>query len=240
MEKYFYKKADKVFAATEEIRRTIIQMGISEKKVVTLLNTVDIEVFRPKKVNPKKYGYRESDFLIIYIGSLTIVQNLQTVIEAGQILKKYPRIKFLLVGEGEDKENLVAQTKKLKLKNIAFMPGQPTEKIVELMNLADVGLISLAKKKFFSDYALPTKTSEYLGCGKPIVACAGKTLRELIEKNQVGRVVPPGDSKKLARAIWDLYRNRKDLHKYSQNARKLAQEKFSDENFYAVLEDNLS
>jgi len=87
---------------------------------------------------------------------------------------------------------------------------------------------------------LPTKTSEYLGCGKPIVACAGKTLKQLIEKNQVGKVVPPGDSKKLSLAILSLFKNRRSLKKYSQNARKLAQEKFSDENFYAVLENNLS
>ena len=161
------------------------------------------------------------------------------MIEAASILKKHPKVKFLLVGEGEDKENLIKQTRRAKITNISFINGQPTEQIIELINVADIGLISLSTNKFFSDNALPTKTSEYLGCGKPIVACAGKNLKELIETNQVGIVAAPGDSKNLAKAILELYQNRRKLKKFSENARHLAIKRFSDENFYRVLEKNL-
>jgi len=239
LEKFFYQKAKKIFTATEEIRKTIIQMGISERKIVTLVNTVDINVFKPKIVQRQKFNLKDDEFIIIYIGSLTQVQNLKTVIEAANALKNELKIKILMVGEGEDKENLIAQAKNLKLKNIRFIDGQPTEKIIELINAADLGLISLSTNKFFSANALPTKTSEYLGCGKPIVACAGKNLKELIEENKVGLVVAPGDSKALAAAILKLYKNPKKVKQYSSNARKLAVRQFSDENFYRVLEKNL-
>jgi len=239
LEKIYYKTAKKIFCATSEIRRTIISMGIPEKKVITLVNTVDIELFRPAEVSRRKLGFGRDDFIIIYVGSLTQVQNLNTVIEAANLVKKIPQIKILLVGEGEDKKNLIEQAQKLKLKNITFIKGQPTEKIIELINTADLGLISLSTNKFFSDNALPTKTSEYLGCGKPIVACAGQTLKELIEKNEVGIVVAPGDSKALSQAILKLYKNPKIVKKYSSNARELATRQFSDESFYKVLEKNL-
>ena len=239
LEKYFYKKSQKIFTATEEIRKTIIQMGIAEEKVITLVNTVDINLFKPMPTSRAKFSLMLNDFVIIYIGSLTQVQNLQTVIEAANLIKKELQIKILLVGEGEDKENLIAQAKRLKLNNIDFINGQPTEKIIELINAADIGLISLSTNKFFSDNALPTKTSEYLGCGKPIVACAGKNLKELIEENKVGLVVAPGDSKALAAAILKLYQNPKIVKKYSLNARALAVEQFSDESFYRALERNL-
>lgn len=237
LEKYYYKRSQKIFCATEEIRQTIIEMGVERNKVITLLNTVDIDIFKPTNIDRKKFKLNSQDFLIIYVGSLTQVQNLKTVIEAANCLEKYPKIKILMVGEGEDKENLIQAAKKLK--NISFIDGQPTERIVELINATDLGLISLSKNKFFSDNALPTKTSEYLGCGKPIVACAGKNLKELIEKNQVGIVVDPGDSQMLAQAILDLYKNKTKLRKYSQNARQLAIRQFSDANFYRVLEKNL-
>jgi len=239
VEKYYYNTASKIFCATEEIRNTIVRAGIQENKVITLLNTVDINVFKPMQVSRSKFNLNKNDFVIIYVGSLTQVQNLKTVIEAAEMLKKQLNIKFIMVGEGEDKENLIAQVEKLKLQNISFIDGQPTEKIVEMINVADLGLISLSKNKFFSDNALPTKTSEYLGCGKPIVACAGKNLKELIEKNKVGIVVPPGDSKALAKAILELYKNPELTKKISLNARKLVVEHFSDENFYQVLEKNL-
>jgi len=239
LEKFFYQKAKKIFCATEEIRKTIIRMGIDEAKVATIVNTVDTNVFKPLKIPRARFGLKNDEFIIIYIGSLTMVQNLGTVIEAAASLKNHPKVKFLLVGEGEDKENLIKQAKKAKIANISFINGQPTEKIIELINVADIGLISLSTNKFFSDNALPTKTSEYLGCGKPIVACAGKNLRELIEISKVGIVVPPGDSKRLAKAILEFYQNPQKLKKFSQNARQLAIRRFSDENFYKVLEKNL-
>jgi len=239
LEKLYYRRAKKIFCATSEIRRTIISMGIPEKKVITLVNTVDIDLFRPENIDRTKLGFRNDDFIVIYVGSLTQVQNLKTVIEAANLIKKIPKIKIIMVGEGEDKDNLINETKHLNLRNIDFIDGQPTEKIIELINASNIGLISLSKNKFFSDNALPTKTSEYLGCGKPIVACAGLNLKELIEKNKVGLVVPPGDSKALAEAILKLYKNPKIVKKYSSNARQLATRQFSDANFYRVLEKNL-
>ncbi len=239
LEKYFYNKAHKIFTATEEIRKAIIQMNISQEKIITLVNTVNVNIFRPKKISRAKFALDDNDFVIIYVGSLTQVQNLTTVIEAANLIKNYPNIKILLVGEGEDKENLINQTQDLKLKNIIFIGGQPTEKIIELINVSNLGLISLSTNKFFSDNALPTKTSEYLGCGKPIVACAGKNLRQLIEPNQAGIIVNPGNSRELAKAILKLYNNPKLLLKYSSNARKLAIERFSDKNFYQILDKNL-
>lgn len=239
LEKIYYRRAEKIFCATDEIRNTIIGMGTPATKVITLVNTVDVSIFKPIKINRSKLKLDQKDFLVIYVGSLTTVQNLHTVIEAAKILAEYPKIKFLMVGEGEDRENLINQVNNLKLKNIDFIKGQPTEKIIELINAANVGLISLSKNKFFSDNALPTKTSEYLGCGKPIIACAGKNLKDLISKNRVGLVVPPGDSQKLSGAILDLYKDPRKTKLFSQNARKLAIEQFSDKKFYQILQENL-
>ena len=239
LEKIYYLRAKKIFTATAEIQQTIIKMGIPENKVIPLSNTVDINFFKPQEISRKNFGFKNADFLVIYVGSLTKVQNLQTVLEAAASLKKYPRIKFLMVGEGEDKENLINQAKKLGLSNIIFIDGQSSEQIVKLINAANVGLISLTENKFFSDNALPTKTSEYLGCGKPIIACAGKNLKELIEKNQAGKVVPPGASHRLAEEILKLYHHPEILKKYSRNARALAVKEFSDSKFYRVLEKNL-
>ncbi len=239
LERLYYRRSQKIFSATGEIRKTIIKMGIPKEKVITLVNTVDINLFKPAEVSRPKFKLSPDDFVVIYVGSLTQVQNLKTVIETAQLLKKYPKIIFFLVGEGEDKENLIHQAKDFKLKNIIFIDGQPTEKIIELINASDLGLISLSPNKFFSDNALPTKTSEYLGCGKPIVACAGKNLKELIESNNVGLVVRPGASRELSQVILKLYNNPQIVSQYSKNARRLAIEKFSDENFYRVLEQSL-
>lgn len=237
LELYYYKKSDKIFTATDEIKRTIISHGVPESKVITLVNTVDIDAFKPLKVDRKKYSL-SNEFVVIYVGSLTQVQNLSTVLLAAKILENQ-NIKFLLVGEGEDKTNLIRQSRELKLKNVKFIDSQPTDRIVEYMNVANIGLISLSINKFFSDNALPTKTSEYLGCGKPIVACAGKNLKELIETNHVGLVVSPGDSKALAQAILKIYKDKKILNKYSKNARNLAVTQFSDNKFFQVLDESI-
>ena len=239
LEALYYRKAIKIFTATAEIRKTIVRSGIDKNKVATLVNTVDINLFKPRKIDRKQFKLKKQDFVIIYVGSLTQVQNLKTVIDAAKIIEKHQEIKILMVGEGEDKENLIKQSNTLKLKNISFINGQPTDKIIEIINASDLGLISLSTNKFFSDNALPTKTSEYLGCAKPIVACAGKNLKELIEQNKVGQVVAPGDSKALAKVILHLYNNPALVKKYSLNARELAIKQFSDAHFYEILKKNL-
>ena len=55
----------------------------------------------------KKLGYKKNDFVVIFIGRMAQEKNIEFIIEIASILKKKKtNIKFLLVGDGPDKEKL--------------------------------------------------------------------------------------------------------------------------------------
>ena len=77
----------------------------------------------------KKLGYKKTDFVVIFIGRMAQEKNIEFIIEIASILKKKKtNIKFLLVGDGPDKEKYQNISKKKNLEeNITFAGRIPWE-----------------------------------------------------------------------------------------------------------------
>ncbi|MCI8547507.1 MAG: glycosyltransferase family 4 protein [Bacilli bacterium] len=77
----------------------------------------------------KKLGYKKNDFVVIFIGRMAQEKNIEFIIEIASILKKKKtNIKFLLVGDGPDKEKYQNISKKKNLEeNITFAGRIPWE-----------------------------------------------------------------------------------------------------------------
>jgi glycosyltransferase involved in cell wall biosynthesis len=236
-EKRYYRRATKITTATPAIRAHIISEGVPDNKVDLLLNSTDTNFFKPQKIDRQTYGFGKDDFIACYTGSLSAIQDLDTIVEAANILKKQPKIKFLLVGEGEEKDKLIKKAKRLKLANCVFLPQQDPAEVVRLINLSDIGIVPILNTKIFQE-AIPSKSCEYFACGKPVIASTTGELKKIIEVHQVGQIYQGGDAPAAARAVLTLFRD-KQIEKKSQNARKLALETFSDQIFYRKFDQAL-
>jgi len=234
LERLYYRKADKITVVTPSIREHLIKEGVPANKVKLLLNSADTSFFAPKKVAREKYGLSGDDFIIVYAGMHGPAQDLKPFIKAGEFLKNYPKIKLLLVGEGEEKENLIRMSRKLKLNKVIFWEAKEPKEIAKIINFSDVGFLSLARKKVFQE-AMPTKASEFLSCGKPTIATVQGALKKYLEDYQAGYGIK-NEAKTIAKAILNLYRNKPLTTKMSQNARLLALEIFSDKAFFQTLD----
>ncbi|OGD56658.1 hypothetical protein A2V71_03510 [Candidatus Berkelbacteria bacterium RBG_13_40_8] len=235
LEKTYYRRANKITTATPGIKRHLLAEKVPPEKLVLLLNSVNTEKFKPQKVSREKYGFKKDDFIVCYVGNHGRLYDLQNIIKTALILKIFPKIKFLFVGEGEEKENLIKLAQKLKTRNVIFLPEKPNDEIIKIVNFSDVGLISLANIKV-SQESMPVKASEYLGCGKPVVASISGDMKKYLIDHQAGLIYPTGSAQKAAEAILKLYHNPKLLKKMGLNGRKLALEVFSDKNFYKILD----
>lgn len=235
LEKIYYRRANKILTATPSISNHLKKEKIPQEKIKTLINSVDTSLFKPQKTSRQEHGFLDNDFIVAYVGNHGPAQNLVTSIKTADILKKYPKIKFLFVGEGEEKNNLMDLAQKLKLKNTFFWPLQPSKKVVDIINIADICNISLSNKKNFRE-AMPTKASEYLSCGKPVITSATGSLKQYLEDYQAGLVYKSDDGRNLARTILKFYKNPKLKQKMGRNARRLALDIFSDQTFYQTLD----
>src|SRR5207248_350016 len=95
-------------------------------------------------------------------------QDLDTVVEAGALLRSHPEIVVLIVGEGVEKERLRAKARSLGLENIRFMPAVSSAQYPEVVASADLCLATLQKSLLCP--VVPSKLLGYMAAGRPIVA----------------------------------------------------------------------
>jgi glycosyltransferase involved in cell wall biosynthesis len=130
-------------------------------------------------------------------------QGLSNLIETAKLLES-KRIRFVLVGDGNDKPHLVAKTKDLGLKNVSFVPLQPNGLYESMLRAADVLLLN--QRASVKDMALPGKLTSYFASGRPVIAAIapGSDADREIRKSQAGISVPPDDPAALASAVLSL------------------------------------
>ena len=141
---------------------------------------------------------------IIYIGSIRLANNLQELINAAIILKEFPNIKFLLYGDGDDREPLELYCKKEKLSNIIFKQKWIDPHYVPyVLSKSTVNILNYKSGNFGKYGGSQNKLFLYLASGKPI--CSNlKMMYCLINKYNLGIAKEFTSSEEYADAILTL------------------------------------
>lgn len=89
-------------------------------------------------------------------------------------------------------------------KNVFFNEGWVDyNKRANYLKHATIG-VSIHTKSLETQFSFRTRNLDYLWAGLPIVTTEGDFFADLVEENNLGRVVPQKDEEKLAAAILDL------------------------------------
>ena len=128
-------------------------------------------------------------------------QGLHTVIEAAALLKDYPDIVIVFIGEGVKKPALQARASELGLTNVRFLPFQPKSELTWSLGTADVSLISL--KKGLGGFIVPSKLYGVLAAGRAYVAAVEKDGEPTVvaEKFGCGVAAEPETPSEIAEKI---------------------------------------
>lgn len=223
LEKYYYRRAKKILVVTPSIRDHLMSENIPLEKIILLPNSVDTKKFRPLTIKRQQYGFNPNDFIVVYTGNLGVAQGLETTIYAAKLLKKYSHIKFLLVGEGEEKNKLIHMAKNLK--NVIFQSQCSQKEIIKIINFSDVGNISLHSNPIIHQ-AFPSKTLEYFACGKPVITSAGGYLTKLLHQYHAGLIYNSLKPQSMAKLILYLYHHKNLIQIMGQNSRIIAKVHF--------------
>ncbi|MDH5216594.1 MAG: glycosyltransferase family 4 protein [Gammaproteobacteria bacterium] len=238
-----YHSATRCIGLSPGIVKGIQRRGIPFKKISMIPNGCDINLYRQAdKTVWRPKAITGSDFLAVFTGAHGVANGLDAIIDAASVLKKKKRmnIKILLIGDGKLKENLVARVEKESLDNVIFHDPVAKEKLIGLMNSADVGLMVLANVPAFYYGTSPNKFFDYLAAGIPILNNYPGWLADLIKENECGLVVKPGDAEDFANALERLADAPDIAKQMGENGLRLAKYQFnrSDlaEEFANVLE----
>src|SRR5208283_5302683 len=130
------------------------------------------------------------------------------------------------VGEGADKENLVAEAARLGLRNVRFVAPVNKAKVRDYYSMADVCLVPLRKIPLFDTF-IPSKMFEIMSVGRPIVASLGGEAAQILQQSGGAVVVPPEDDAAVAAAVLELGRDPARRAAMGAKARDFARSNYS-------------
>ncbi len=215
---FFEKRAVKrmpVILAERSYEARYQKMGAD---YTTILNYVDLPFFKPFSENVNRTSNR-----IFYMGILLESRGLQQIAEALYILKKQGHIvEFDVVGELYS--SLERQLQALPFWNdvsaqIHFHGRLTLEKGYEISRGAAVGMCIIQPMKN-SVGSYPTKMFEYMAIGLPQVTSDFPLYREVVEEDNVGICVNPGNAADIAAAVLSILNDPAKAENMRQNGLK--------------------
>ena len=220
IEDYTYRAADVIVVIGEDIKRNIMDKGVPEEKIHIIPNWIDTETTKPvafaDNTLAKELQIADGKFRVVYAGNLGLMQGVDTLIKAAELLSEDDTVEFLIFGKGAAEETLKAQA--ANLPNVRFFPLQPAERVSEVYSLGDC--CTVLCKKGTGGAGVPSKTWTVMACGRPLLVSFDEgELCETVRGAEAGLCSPAEDAEALKDNIKAL---QADNAVYGQNARLYA------------------
>ena len=172
-ELWMYRRAVRIVTLTNAFKANLVQRGIRAAKIGVVLNGVDVDRYAPQERNrelAKRLDLTDEHFVLGYIGTLGMAHGMRNVLCAAA-MDEDPNTRYLLVGPGAERSNLLAEAQRMMLRNVVIVPAQPKETIPSYWSLCDVALVHLKDLPLF-ETVIPSKIFEAMGMGLPILLAA--------------------------------------------------------------------
>jgi glycosyltransferase involved in cell wall biosynthesis len=175
IEKRILKNADRVIVINEKLKDFVVERGSNPERTQVEKAGVDFERFNPG-INGsgirERYGIEKDDFVLFFVGWLYHFAGLKEIaIELSKIKDKNPKIKVLIVGDGDAFDELQQIRDEYQLDNQVILAGkQPYENIPAFIAAADICLLPAYPTEKIMQDIVPIKLYEYMACGKPVIA----------------------------------------------------------------------
>lgn len=189
----FYNNFHKIIAQSDDMRDDLVEnWKINPDKIVKINNPIDVEEIK-SQIKTSKALYSKEFKNVIAIGNLTYRKGFDLLLTVFEKLKEEP-IKLYIVGEGVDREKLVAQKEELGLENVTFLGSMKNP--FPYLNQANLFVLSSRYEGF------PNVLLEAGACGTYALVndCLGG-IEEIIQETINGEIYPIDEVDKFAEKI---------------------------------------
>ncbi len=205
LERLCAKFTDRIIAVSDADIRTGLSQRIARvDKFRLVYNGIDLEKFRhdvSDKQIRAELGLDPHCKLVGMIGRLDEQKNPLDLIRAAAIVvKRYPKVQFVIVGDGPLRPACEQLISELNLKDKFFLLGFRNDVARILPILTIVAMSSLWE-------GLPLAFLEAMSAGKPIVANDIDGARDVVRNGETGFLVPPHQPQPMAEFILTLLNN---------------------------------
>jgi glycosyltransferase involved in cell wall biosynthesis len=191
-----------------------------------LYNGVDTERFVPlprSRIVVERLGLAKEDFVVMSVGRLVGWKGYRYGIRAVS-LHRDPRVKYVIVGDGDNRRELEMETRKLGVEDrVVFAGPIPSREMPAYYSVADAVLFPTIG----DDDAFPNALCEAMACGKPVVGTTRGGIPEGIVEGETGFLVPPGNAEAIVERVAALANDKGRVEHMGTVARRHAEEYFS-------------
>lgn len=201
------RKAERIITVSEFSKKDISKyIKYPEEKIEIIPPAVDHNMYyqnRNKSIL-KKYGIREDEKVILYVGAEEPRKNVHFLINSLSKLKsKIPQVKLLKVGMPHYlgvREKLLKQIESLNLQKDVIFAGYVSEnELAELYNAVDLFVLP----SLYEGFGMPPL--EAMACGTPVITSNTSSLPEVVEDAAI--IVDPYNVNKFAEEMYEVLTN---------------------------------
>jgi len=208
--------------------------SVPRNKTRVVWNGVNLNNF--KTVEPEKVQAFKKQFSLVpqhkIVGTVTRLReekgNRHFIEAAPQVRREFPDARFIIVGDGPQRDELEALAKKLKLDGKLHFAGFVSEVAVALAAMDIYVMASLTE-------GFPFALAEAMAAGKTVAVTNVGGMKEMVQHEENGLLVPPANAAAMAVALVRLLKNPTLRQHLGDAARRRSQE-FSVERNVMALE----
>ena len=99
----------------------------------------------------------------------------------------------------------------------------PYLELMKYTQIADLGLSLDKNTNLNYEFSLPNKIFDYIQAGTPLLVSNRKIIKEIVENNNIGKVIETHNLKEIATCISSIFKNEEQYNKWAKNLVKTAE-----------------
>ncbi|MCG3672271.1 glycosyltransferase family 4 protein [Aliarcobacter butzleri] len=203
LERFSLRKSDIIVSNLSNYTKHIKSLGI-DRSAVWVSNGIDLDEM--KNIEELPFDLNElipkNKFIVGYTGKLGVSNAILYLLESAKILKENKDIFFVIVGDGQEKENLKNFSKNLN--NIIFIDSIKKKQIQSMLSLFNICYIGWKKENIYNYGVSANKIFDYMYSGKPILQSIDIDS-DIVQKSNCGLCVESENSYAISEGIIKLF-----------------------------------
>lgn len=218
---YVLNSASRTIMVSQKLRQLAIKYFNVRDKLIVVPNGIeprDVPSSPVKSDKPQK-GY----LTLLSVSNLVQTKGIYLNLYALQrIRKKYPALRYVLIGGGSEEVKLRKLAKELGLENrVNFLGRQPHHQVISYMAGCDVFTLPSWNEGFGIVYL------EAMASSKPVIGCRGEGIEDFVKDGKTGMLVKPKDVDSLVNALDFLLSHPEEARAMGERARSLVLENYT-------------
>ena len=224
LQKWVCRIADYILVNAESIRDTLVEQGYRRENIVVIRNGIVLSKFGNRGKGAalrQELGLPHSAPLVFVFSRLNLMKGVEYFLDAAvRVAEQFPDVRFLIVGDGANRNELERHACRLGLHRRIIFTGFRTD-VPELLPEAAISVLPSLSE------GLSNSLLESMASGVPVIAGRVGGNPEIVEHSVSGLLVPPRDPSALAEAMCTLLQDRDLATRLGDAGRRRVAEVFS-------------